>query len=147
MQIINLVQLLSAFIPTAEHCDDFGDRSTQRGAPSDGLHVDAPGSSHLSSHSEELRLLSVHGKGGGPLALHGHDTLFTASEPEARSSLSTEHGVVKSLERGEQLVRREELTGQVGNHLLIHNQKERLPLLQLQHTPIESTHLYDAMCR
>ncbi|XP_030217420.1 zinc finger protein 25-like [Gadus morhua] len=95
-----------------EHCDDFGDRSTQRGAPTDGLHVDAPGSSHLSSHSEELRLLSVHGKGGGPLALHGHDTLFTASEPEALSSLSTEHGVVKSLERGKQLVRREELTGQ-----------------------------------
>ncbi|XP_056449608.1 zinc finger protein 721-like isoform X2 [Gadus chalcogrammus] len=99
-------------MPAVEHCDDFGDRSTQRGAPSDGLHVDAPGSSHLSSHSEELRLLSVHGKGEGPLALHGHDTLFTASEPEALSSLSTEHGVVKSLERGEQLVRREELTGQ-----------------------------------
>jgi uncharacterized protein with PIN domain len=76
--------------------------------------VDAPGSSHLSSHSEELRILSVHGKGGGPLALHGHDTLFTASEPEALSSLSTEHGVVKSLERGEQLVRREELTGHQG---------------------------------
>jgi hypothetical protein len=55
--------------------------------------------------------------------------------------------VVKSLKRGEQLVRREELTGQVGNHLLIHHPEERLPLLQLQHTPIESTHLYDAMCR
>ncbi|CAL8372752.1 unnamed protein product [Gadus morhua 'NCC'] len=95
-----------------EDCDDFGDRSTQRGAPSDGLHVDAPGSSHMSSHSEELRILSVHGKGEGPLALHSHDDLFTASKQEALSSLSTEHGVVKSLERGEQLVRREELTGQ-----------------------------------
>ncbi|XP_059911927.1 uncharacterized protein LOC132460961 isoform X12 [Gadus macrocephalus] len=95
-----------------EDCDDCGDRSTQRGAPSDGLHVDAPGSSHMSSHSEELRILSVHGKGEGPLALHSHDDLFTASEPEALSSLSTEHGVVKSLERGEQLVPREELTGQ-----------------------------------
>ncbi|CAL8318997.1 unnamed protein product [Arctogadus glacialis] len=99
-------------MPAVEDCDEFGDRSTQCGAPSDGLHVDAPGSSHLSSHSEDLRLLSVHGKGEGPLALHGHDALFTASEPEALSSLSTEHSVVKSLERGEQLVRREELTVQ-----------------------------------
>ncbi|CAL8277174.1 unnamed protein product [Arctogadus glacialis] len=99
-------------MPAVEDYNDFGDRSTQRGAPSDGLHVDAPGSSHMSSHSEELRILSVHGKGEGPLALHGHDALFTASEPEALSSLSTEHSVVKSLERGERLVRREELTGQ-----------------------------------
>ena len=136
---------LSFFPLSSEHCDVFGDRSTQRGATSESLY--APGSSHMSSHSEELRILSVHGKGGGPLALHGHDTLFTASKPEALSSLSTEHGVVKSLERGEQLVRREELTGQVGNHLLIHHPKERLPLLQLHHTPIESTHLYDSMCR
>jgi hypothetical protein len=83
----------------------------------------------MSSHSEELRILSVYGKGEGPLALHGHDALFTASEPEALSSLSTEHSVVKSLERGERLVRREKLTGQVGNHLLIQHQKERLPLL------------------
>ena len=111
------------FSLSSGECDDFGDRSTQRGAPSDGLHVDAPGSSHMSSHSEELRILSVHGKGVGPLALDSNDTL--------------------SLERGEQLVCREELTGQVGNHLLIHHPKERLPLLQLQHTPIESTHLYD----
>ncbi|XP_030217605.1 zinc finger protein 84 isoform X12 [Gadus morhua] len=99
-------------MPAVEDCNDFGDRSTQRGAPSDSLHVDAPGSSHMSSHSEELRILSVYGKGEGPLALHGHDALFTASEPEALSSLSTEHSVVKSLERGERLVRREELTGQ-----------------------------------
>ncbi|CAL8306306.1 unnamed protein product, partial [Gadus morhua 'NCC'] len=99
-------------MPAVEDCDDFGDRSTQRGATSDSLHVDAPGSSHMSSHSEELRILSVYGKGEGPLALHGHDALFTASEPEALSSLSTEHSVVKSLERGERLVRREELTGQ-----------------------------------
>ena len=42
------------FSLSSGECDDFGDRSTQRGAPSDGLHVDAPGSSHMSSHSEEL---------------------------------------------------------------------------------------------
>jgi hypothetical protein len=35
--------------------------------------------------------------------------------------------VAKSLERGERLVRREELTVQVGNHLLIHHPKKRLP--------------------
>jgi hypothetical protein len=103
----------------------------------------------MSSHSEELRILSVHGKGEGPLALVGHDTLFTASKREALNSLSADHSVVKSLERGEQLVHREELTVQVGigYHLLIHHPKERLPLLQLQHIPIESTHLYDSMCR
>ena len=81
------------FSLSSGECDDFGDRSTQRGATSDSLHVDAPGSSHLSSHSEELRILSVHGKGVGPLALDSNDTL--------------------SLERGEQLVHREELTVQV----------------------------------
>ena len=119
------------FVLSSEDCDDFGDRSTQRSATSDGLHVDAPGSSHMSSHSEELRILSVHGKREGPLALHSHDALFTVSELEALNSLSADHSVVKSLERGE------ELTVQVGNHLLIHHPKERLPLLQLQHTPIE----------
>jgi hypothetical protein len=111
--------------------------------------VDAPGSSHLSSHSEELRILSVHGKGVGPLALDSNGTLVTVSELEALNSLSADHSVVKSLERGVQLVRSEELTVtvQVGNHLLISLPKERLPLLQLQHTPIESTHLYDSKCR
>ncbi|XP_059912444.1 zinc finger protein 182-like isoform X3 [Gadus macrocephalus] len=91
-----------------EDCDDFGDRSTQHGATSDTLHVDAPGSSHMSSHSEELRILSFHGKGEGPLALDGHDTLFTVSELEALNSLSADHSVAKSLE---QLVHREEPTG------------------------------------
>ena len=101
----------------------------------------------MSNPSEELRILSVHGKGEGPLAVDGHDTLLTASEVEALSSLSADHSVAKSLESGERLVHREELTVQVGNHLLIHHPKERLPLLQLQYTPIESTHLCDSMCR
>ncbi|CAL8277314.1 unnamed protein product [Arctogadus glacialis] len=102
-----------------EDCDDFGDGSTQRGATSDSLHVDAPGSSHMSSHSEELRILSVHGKGEGPLALHGHDALFTVSELEALNSLSADHSVAKSLERGEELVHREELT--VQTHMRTHS--------------------------
>ena len=92
--------------------------------------MDAPGSSHMASHNGELQILSVYGKGEGPLAVDGHDTLFTTSEPEALSSLSVDRSVAKSLERGERLVRREELSVQVGNHL-IHHQKERLPLLQL----------------
>ena len=66
----------------------------------------------------------------GPLVTDGHDTLFTASEVEALNSLSADHSVAKSLERGERLVCREELSVQVGNHL-IHHRKERLPLLQL----------------
>ena len=97
----------------------------------------------MSSHNEELSILNVYAKGEGPLALDGHDTLV--SELEALNSLSADHSVVKSLERAKQLPLREELTVQVGNHLLIHHLKERLPLLQLQHTPIESAHLYDAM--
>ncbi|CAL8235255.1 unnamed protein product [Arctogadus glacialis] len=114
-----------------EDCDAFGDRSTQRNATSESLGVDAPGSSLMSSHSEELKILSVYGKGEGPLATDGHDTLFTASEVESLNSLSADQSVAKSLERGERLFCREELSVQVGNHLLIHPPKERLPLLQL----------------
>ncbi|CAL8405964.1 unnamed protein product [Arctogadus glacialis] len=99
-------------LPAAEDCDAFGDRSTQRGATSEILGVVAPGSSHISSHCKELKILSVYGKGEGPLAVDGHDTLFTASEVEALNSLSADHSVVKSLERGERLVCREELSVQ-----------------------------------
>ncbi|CAL8389936.1 unnamed protein product [Boreogadus saida] len=129
----------------SEDCDAFRDRSTHRNATSKILGVDAPGSSHVSSHSEELKILSVYGKGEGPLAVDGHDTLFTASKVEALNSLSADHSVAKSLERGERLVCREELSVRVGNHLLIHHPKERLPLLQLQNKPIESPHLYDSV--
>ncbi|CAL8389841.1 unnamed protein product [Boreogadus saida] len=95
-----------------EDCDAFGDRSTQRGATSKNLCVDAPGSSHMSSHSGELKILSVYGKGEGPLAMDGHDTLFTASEVETLNSLSADHSTAKSLERGERLVCHEELSVQ-----------------------------------
>ncbi|XP_056431107.1 uncharacterized protein LOC130369641 isoform X4 [Gadus chalcogrammus] len=116
-------------LPAVEDCDAFRDRSTQRGATSESLGVVAPGSSHMSSHSEELKILSVYGKGEGPLAEDGHDTLFTASEVEALNSLSADHSAAKSQERAERLVCREELSVQVGNNLLIHPPKERLPLL------------------
>ena len=125
----------SFFSPSAEDCDAFGERSTQRGATSESLCVDTPGSSHMSGHSEELKILSVYGKGEGPLAVEGHDTLFTASEVEALNSLSADHSVAKSLERGERMFCCKELSVQVGNHLLNHHQKELLPLLQLQHHP------------
>ena len=98
------------FSPSAEYCAAFRDRSTQRGASSESLGVDDPGSSHLASHREELKIVIVHEKREGPLAEDG----------------------------------REELSVQVGNHLLIHHPKERHPLLQLQHTPIASTHICDA---
>ncbi|CAL8239089.1 unnamed protein product, partial [Gadus morhua 'NCC'] len=93
-----------------EDCDAFGDRSTQRGATSESLGVDVPGSSHMSSHSGELKILSVYGE--GPLAVDGHDTPFTASEVEALNSLSADHSAAKSLERGERLVCHEELSVQ-----------------------------------
>ena len=47
------------FSPSAEDCDAFGDRSTQRGATSEILGVDAPGSSHMSSRSEELLVSKI----------------------------------------------------------------------------------------
>ncbi|CAL8390216.1 unnamed protein product [Boreogadus saida] len=102
------LKTLQSHLKSEEDCDAFGDRSTQRGATSESLGVDAPGSSHMSSLSEELKILSVYGKGEGPLAVDGHDTLFTASEVEAQNSLSADHSVAKSLERGERLVCREE---------------------------------------
>ncbi|CAL8383592.1 unnamed protein product [Boreogadus saida] len=98
--------------PAVEDCIDIRDCSTQRGATSESLRVDAPGSSHMSSHSGELRILSVYGQGEGPLAVDGHDTLFTASEVEAMNSLPANHSAAKSLERGERLVCREELSVQ-----------------------------------
>ncbi|CAL8304835.1 unnamed protein product [Gadus morhua 'NCC'] len=104
-----------------EDCEAFGDGSTKRGATLDSLHVDPPGSSHVSSHNKELRILSVHGQGEGPLAVDGHDTLFTASKLEALYSPSAHYSVAKSLDVGEQLVRRMELTVQVGNDLYIHH--------------------------
>ncbi|XP_059918467.1 zinc finger protein 35-like isoform X2 [Gadus macrocephalus] len=79
--------------PAVEDCDAFGDCSTQRGATSESLHVDAPGSSHMSSHDGDLRILSVHGQVEGPLASDGNDTLFTASELEALSLLSPDHSI------------------------------------------------------
>ena len=71
-----------------------------------------PGSSHMSRHNRELRILSVHGRGEGPLAVDGHDTLVKASKLEA---LTADHSDAKSLERSEGLGVCEELTGQVNN--------------------------------
>ena len=113
------------FSLSAEDCDDFGDHGTQCNATSDNLHVNVPSSSHMSSHCKELRILSVYGKGEGPLALDGHDSLFTKSELEALNSLSADHSVAKSLECSERPVHHEELTVQVGNHLLIQHPTER----------------------
>ena len=52
----------------------------QRGATSESQRVDPPGSSHMSSHHVELRILHVYGQGEGPLAVDGHDTLFTSEQ-------------------------------------------------------------------
>ncbi|CAL8406921.1 unnamed protein product [Arctogadus glacialis] len=106
------LKTLPPHFTSEEDWDAFRDRSTQRGATSESLGVHAPGSSHMSSHSGELKILSVYGKGEGPLAVDGHDTLFTASEVEALNSLSADHSAAKSLEHGERLVCREELSVQ-----------------------------------
>ena len=91
--VLKQILFLSLFFLSAEDADAFGDCSSQSGATSETLRVDAPGSSHMSRHNGELRILSIHGKGEGPLAVDGHDTLFTASELEALSSLSPDHSI------------------------------------------------------
>ncbi|CAL8407001.1 unnamed protein product [Arctogadus glacialis] len=68
----------------------------------------------MSSHSGELRILSVYGKGEGPLVVDFHNTLFAASEPEALSSLSADHSVAESLNCSVPPVHLEELTGHQG---------------------------------
>ncbi|XP_056439835.1 zinc finger protein 184-like isoform X2 [Gadus chalcogrammus] len=112
--LIKVEEDIGGGMPTVEDCDDFGDRSTQRGTTSENLHVDAPGSSRMSSHNGELRILSVDGKGEGPLAVDGHDTLLTASGKEALSSPSADHSAAKSLDRGEPLGHPEDLIGAQG---------------------------------
>ena len=47
---------LSLFTSSAEDCDAFGDRSSQRGATSESLGVDAPGPSHMASHTISIKV-------------------------------------------------------------------------------------------
>ena len=121
MQTVFKNNYFLSFFASAEDCDAFEDHSTQCGTTSESLRVDPPGSSHMSNHSGELRILSVYGKGEGPLAVDGHDAIFTAFKVEALNSMSADHSVAKRVERGERLVCREERSVQVGNHLLIHH--------------------------
>uniref|UniRef100_A0A8C5FNX7 C2H2-type domain-containing protein n=1 Tax=Gadus morhua TaxID=8049 RepID=A0A8C5FNX7_GADMO len=111
---IKIEEDIGGGMPAVEDVNDIRDCSTQRGAVSESLRVFAPGSSHMSSHSGELRILSVYGQWEGPLAVDVHNTLFAASEPEALSSLSADHSVAKSLNCSVRLVRLEELTGHQG---------------------------------
>uniref|UniRef100_A0A8P4G0L4 C2H2-type domain-containing protein n=1 Tax=Dicentrarchus labrax TaxID=13489 RepID=A0A8P4G0L4_DICLA len=67
--------------------DDYGNHNMQGGVDTGTLE-----SSCLTGNHEELRIVSVHGRGEGPLQ-EASDTLFTASELQAFSSLSPEHNV------------------------------------------------------
>lgn len=69
--------------------DDFGNQSTQGGVATETQNLE---SSCLTGNHEQLRIVSVHGRGEGPLQ-EASDTLFTASELQAFSSLSTDHSV------------------------------------------------------
>ncbi|KAF3693924.1 Zinc finger protein 500 Zinc finger protein with KRAB and SCAN domains 18 [Channa argus] len=66
---------------------DFGNHSTQL-----GVATEPAGSSGLTGDNKELRIVSVHGRGEGPLQ-EDSNTLFTASELQAFSSLSPDHSV------------------------------------------------------
>ncbi|XP_054453870.1 zinc finger protein 3-like [Anoplopoma fimbria] len=67
--------------------DDFGNHSTQ-GCVSTGTQNE----SCLTGDNKELRIVSVHGRGEGPLQEES-DSLFTASELQAFTSLSPDHNV------------------------------------------------------
>ncbi|XP_051275014.1 gastrula zinc finger protein XlCGF53.1-like [Dicentrarchus labrax] len=71
----------------ADGQDDYGNHNMQGGVDTGTLE-----SSCLTGNHEELRIVSVHGRGEGPLQ-EASDTLFTASELQAFSSLSPEHNV------------------------------------------------------
>ncbi|XP_033949041.1 zinc finger protein 287-like [Pseudochaenichthys georgianus] len=68
--------------------DNFGNHSTQGGVSTVTPKLD----SCLTDDNEDLRIVSVHGRGEGPLQEES-DTLFTASELQALSSLSPHHNV------------------------------------------------------
>ncbi|XP_029298046.1 zinc finger protein 432-like [Cottoperca gobio] len=66
--------------------EDFGNHSTQGGVSTGTQNLE----SCLTGDNEDLRIVSVHGRGEGPLQEES-DTLFTASELQAFSSLSPDH--------------------------------------------------------
>ncbi|XP_029367657.1 zinc finger protein 205-like isoform X2 [Echeneis naucrates] len=70
--------------------DDFGSHTTQGDVTTGTQNVEPPGSSCLMGDTEGLRIVSVHGRGEGPLQEEA-DTLFTASELQAFSHLSPDH--------------------------------------------------------
>ncbi|XP_069550684.1 uncharacterized protein [Brachyistius frenatus] len=67
--------------------DDFGDHSMRGGVATGAQDLEAAGSSCLTGDNEELRIVSVHGRGEGPLQEES-DALFSPSELQAFSSLS-----------------------------------------------------------
>ncbi|XP_059201545.1 gastrula zinc finger protein XlCGF48.2-like [Centropristis striata] len=69
--------------------DDFGNHSTQAGVSAGTQNLE---SSCLTDDNEELKIVCVHGGGEGPLQEES-DTLFTADEIQAFSSLSPDHNV------------------------------------------------------
>ncbi|XP_026185598.1 transcription factor che-1-like isoform X2 [Mastacembelus armatus] len=72
--------------------NDFGNHSTQGAVAAGTQNLDASNSSCRTGDNGELRIVSVHGRGEGPLQGES-DTLFTASEIQAFSSLSPNHSM------------------------------------------------------
>ncbi|XP_030594528.1 zinc finger and SCAN domain-containing protein 2-like [Archocentrus centrarchus] len=67
--------------------DGFGNHSVQGGVATGAQNLEPAGSSCVTGDNEELRIVSVHGRGEGPLQEES-DTLFSASELQVFSSLS-----------------------------------------------------------
>ncbi|XP_034037955.1 uncharacterized protein LOC117520745 isoform X3 [Thalassophryne amazonica] len=71
---------------------DFGNHNTQIPAATETPNLAATGFSCLTGDNGELRIVSVHGRGHGPLQ-EERDTLFSASELQVFSSLSSDQAI------------------------------------------------------
>ncbi|XP_020501508.2 uncharacterized protein [Labrus bergylta] len=69
--------------------DHFGNQSKQSGIAT--VNVEPAGSSCLTENNVELRIVSVHGRGEGPL--QEESSLFNVTQLQAFSSLSPEHSI------------------------------------------------------
>ncbi|KAM4554510.1 uncharacterized protein PAE49_013898 isoform 1-T1 [Odontesthes bonariensis] len=76
--------------------DNFEDDRMQCGVATRTQKFDSAGSSRLEDDNQELRIVSVHGGGEGPLQVES-ETLFSASELQALSSLSDHNAPPGSL--------------------------------------------------
>ncbi|XP_047440353.1 zinc finger protein 227-like [Mugil cephalus] len=117
--------------------DDFGNHSMQGGVATGTQSLEPAVSSCSAGGNEELRIVSVHGRGEGPLQEES-DTLFSASELQAFSSLSDHNVAHDSLlnftagtnDRAQMRAMQDNGVGLARNNSLERNQSALNPVLK-----------------